>query len=896
MLTQAQASPPSFWSRTLRALREARGVTQDGWAVQLGVSTRTVQRWERGVAAPDASIEAVLLGHCEAHGLLRSYTHGPLAGCAVTRAWLSDLFAEARLQCAVGETGAGVDVSPPPPRRARPSFGPLTGLIARDTEVAAIVEHLRTTRLLTLTGPGGTGKTRLAQAVADHLAGEWPDGVVFVSLEAITDSALVLPTIARVLGIAEGGAVSAPASLTAALREQALLLVLDNVEQVLDAAADLVELLHACPRLTMLVTSRAPLRVRGERVLPVRPLAVPEPQDLQRFETLAANPSVRLFCDRGREVQSDFVLTVDNAATVAELCRRLDGLPLALELAAAQLRLFTPHSLLTRLDRRLALLVSGPRDLPARQRTLYDTIAWSYDLLTGPERVLFRHLAVFAGGCTIAAAEVVCETAFGSDVAAVTSIASLVEQSLLQRDADRVDQPRVRMLQSVRQFGWEQLRINGELEAVRREHAAHYLALAEEAARHVAGAARRLWHDRLEAEQDNLRAALAWSASANDLETELRLATTLFWFWALRGHWTEGRARLESAIEHQAEHRVALASPATAALLNQLRARALWCSGGLAWYQGNMAAAHVRLDQSIAVARDLGDRPALAQTTEFLGLTALYQGDHTAAASFLETSVSLFRAIGDEWNLADVLFILGDVLLPTDRRRAEHLYAESLVLYRAMDDPLAAQPLTSLGHLALQRGDFAAARVLLTEGLALRQPEPDRQQLAMALASLGDVARCERTLEQARELFMGALALARELGSKPTVAWALCSLGQIALAQGDRQQAGILLIESLRIAQELMQKQRIAACLVGLAGLASDEHRHGAATQLLGVAQALCDAIGMPLEHPDQIDFDSYMTAVGSALGTHAFRVAWEAGQMLPWEDAVGRVLSTVTS
>ena len=877
------------WNAALRALRTARGVSQDRWAAQLGYSRRTLQRWEQGDLIPDAAAEAAVVAHCEEQGLFRAHDCGPLAGVAVSASWLHDRLAAARLdRTATAAARAPLRaVLSHTSQTAAPNNLPLqlTSFIGREQEIAEIVALLATSRLLSLTGPGGVGKTRLALAVAEQAQARYPDGVLFVDLSGIADPAGVMPAMAQVLGVTERGGRTLAASLAAHLREKRLLLLVDNFEQVVEAAPMLHGLLLEAPHLTLLVTSRMRLRVAGEREYVVPPLPLPDSAMETELDRLSRNPAIQLFVERAEALQFGFSLTAENALPLGELCRQLDGLPLAIELAAARIKLLPPAALLARLGRRLSLLSGGARSLPARQQTLRATIAWSWDLLTATEQAVFRRLAVFAGGWTLEAAEVVCNPEGELDV--MEALASLIDKSLVRRDEASGHVPRLRLLEIIRAFAWEQLETAGEVGSVRRRHAAYYLALAEDADRHHHGAQRHRWHDRLEGEHDNLRAALAWSAEVGETETELRLATALLWFWLRRGHWREGRVALEAAADRAMPSSTAPEAGAGPCRGERLRASALASAGTLAWQQGDLAAAGPLLERAVKLAGALDERRTLAHASKYLGLIAFYQGDHAAARPLLERSVALLRKYGDRWLLADALFVLGDALPAADEARAAALYEESLALYRALDDPLAAQPLTSLGHLALRRGDTATARSLLTDALRLRRLEPDRMQLALSLAALGEVARREDQPDEARELFEEALRLSRERGQTPSVAWALCSLGQIASRQGKNREGSLLLGESLRLASDIDQKARIAACLVGLGGIAGADGRFEQAARFLGAADAVCDGTGSPLEPADQVDHDRILTLVRSTLGEEAADRVTRTARTLPLAQVV---------
>ncbi len=536
---------------------------------------------------------------------------------------------------------------------------PRSPLIDREQEVALIRDLLQRedVGLVTLTGTGGVGKTRLAIQVAADLASLFADGVAFVSLASLTDPELVELTVARALGVSEADGPSIGERLREYLRPRQLLLLLDNAEQLLSAAPLATRLLDAAPRLTLLVTSREPLRVRDERVVPVLPLALPDAESLPDLDRLSQVPAVALFVERVREVKPDFVLTADNAQAVAEICRRLDGLPLALELAAARSTVLPPAALLARLAHRLPLLVHGARDVPQRQQTLRNTIAWSFDLLDESDKALFRRLAVFVGGFTLEAVEAVCVFAAAStalseeadDGAVLEQLAQLLDKSLVQPQQGVGGEPRFTMLETIQEYAQEQLVASGEAAAVQERHANYFLLVALEADPQMYGQERDVWMERLDREDANLRAALAWSkADRNAGQTGLRLVGSLAFYWVLRGSVREGRTWLEGMLERTDD------TDRSAA-----RGKALIGAGWLAWVEGDYEVASPRTEEGLSIVREAGDKRESGYAELLLGLVRMGQRNSPTARPLLEESRTLFKELGDVWGEATTFYLLG---------------------------------------------------------------------------------------------------------------------------------------------------------------------------------------------------------------------------------------------
>jgi predicted ATPase/DNA-binding CsgD family transcriptional regulator len=631
---------------------------------------------------------------------------------------------------------------------------PRTSLVGRTGEIVSARALLldQAVPLLTLTGPGGVGKTRLALAIARDVAPAFADGAVFVDLAPVRDPALVLSTIGQAVAIRDAGDRPLLEVLAGFLRSRRLLLLLDNFEHVLTAAPAVADLLHAAASLQVLATSRAPLRLQGEHEFPVSPLAMPAATDAPSPD-LARVAAVALLLERARAVSPGLLPTDADLQTLAEICRRLDGLPLAIELAAVRLKVLSPPALLARLSDRLRILTGGPRDVPDRQRTMRDTIAWSYDLLSAEEQVLFRSLAVFVGGCTLEAAESVGATAATPPLDVLDGLTVLVDNSLLRREVGPDREPRYRMLETVREFGLEQLEQTGEDAGARSRHAACFLALAEEAAPHLLLPGQEPWLTRLAVDHDNLRAALAWLERAGDGEALLRLAGALDRFWFVRGHFGEGSGWLERAL--------ALGTDAPSAL----RAGALSGAGWLAVYKGDVRRAEALIGQSLALWRGLGDKEQIATNLIRLGLAYTSQERYAEAAARTEEALAVYQQIDDAVATAApfasiALCNLGDIAQARgEEARAAGYFAEALARQRAMGFTWGAGlSLIGLGDVARVRGDTVAAASYYRESLEHWRSHRDPWGAIAALIGLADVALAWDQPERATRLLAAVAA------------------------------------------------------------------------------------------------------------------------------------------
>jgi non-specific serine/threonine protein kinase len=792
---------------------------------------------------------------------------------------LADL-SEARidLERAVAE----IEAAAARPRGNLPT--PASRFIGREREIEQVSQALRASRLVTLTGSGGCGKTRLAIAVAQLVRNEHRDGAWLVDLAPLADPRLVVHDVATALGVREQPGRALRETLVDSLKAKCLLLILDNCEHLLDACSALLSVLvPGCPELRVLATSREPLGLAGEQTIRVGSLALPEESATPAgVDALLRFDAVALLVERAQLANPDFVLSDADAADALAICRRLDGIPLAIELAAARLKVLSVAQVLERLKDRFKLLTGGSRAALPRHQTLRATLDWSHDHLSDAERVLYRRLAIFAGGCTLASAEAACvgDALEASDV--LDLLTRLVDKSLLVV-SDSQGAPRYRYLESVRQHAQEKLDEAGDGSTAITRHRDFFVAFAEEAQQGLRGADQHAWLARMDADHDNVRAVLDRCASdPAGADSGLRLAAACGMYWHWRGHWNEGRRRLDTALAH------AEAGGRTAP-----RARALCAAGWLAWMQGDSEPARSLSEESISIAREVGDARCIAMALNSLGMIALRSGDLATARAVLGDSLAIWREIGDRRGIAGALNNLGGLALDArDLGTARALAQESLAIRRELGHASdIAASLSSLGVVAFDAGDLASARRFDEECLAIYRGTGDKSGVARSLKNLGVVARAGGDLGTARALFQESLAIRREIGDEYGIVMTLHDLGLAALAGCDLGAARPFLMEGLRRSREAAYMPRTVVILGSIGRLLAAEGEICRAVRVLGAGQALRESLSLRLSE-DRERHDDVLKAARSALGEAAFAEASEAGAALTLDEAVDLALA----
>jgi predicted ATPase/transcriptional regulator with XRE-family HTH domain/Tfp pilus assembly protein PilF len=815
MVSKKHVMEPAFGA-LLKRYRLAAGLSQEALAERAGMSARGVKYLESGARMPYPDTLQRLSSALALNSTDRSLLVGAAYPDNVTQP-----------EAVPSQHNLPVQTS---------SF------IGREQAQRAVCGLLERTPLVTLVGPGGVGKTRLALAVAETLMDAYPDGVWLVELAAMSDPALVPGAVLVALGLREESGLSALATLTSYLKDRRLLLVLDNCEHLIAACAALADtLLRGHPHTRILATSREGLEVAGEMLYRVPSLSAPNPRHLPAVDLMPAYEAVRLFVARAQARGTGFTLTAQNAVAVAQICARLDGIPLAIELAAARVGALPAETIAARLDDSFRLLTGGPRTVLPRQQTLRAALDWSHDLLSLPEQVLLRRLAVFAGGWPLDAAEQICadEVILREDVMGLFSALTNKSLVLLEEGSGH---PRYRLLETVRQYARERLDGAGETAQLGDQHLAWCVWLAEQAEPRLLGAEQEVWLGRLEQEHDNLRAALAWAGEQRAGELALRLAGALWRFWSIRGYLREGRQWLE----------LALAIEGTDA--PQARALALNGSGNLANSQGNYTRTAALHAEALALQREVGDRQGIAGSLNNLGNVAYQQGDYTRAAT---------------------------------------LFAESLALRRELGDtPGIARSLNNLGGVAYKQGDFARAIALQEEALALERALGDTYSVAALLNNLGEVVSLQGDYTRAASLFAESLALKRELDDKEGIVYSLHSLATVMYLQGDYRRTVTLLHEAMLLLQEIEARGLLPDSLEILAWVVRAQKQPERAARLGGAAEIQRELLGVPLPPELQDDHARAVRGMRDTLGEGAFAVAWDEGRALSLDQAISLALS----
>ncbi len=839
----------------LKQSRTALDLTQWDLAERIGCSRDAIQKFEAGTRRPSKQIAELLVAALNLPPEVRpAFVRWARMG---PEAVPPDL---ARYSASPPSAAAApvepINAAPPPTLPA-----PLTALIGRGEEVEAVRRYLLRddVRLLTLVGPPGIGKTRLGIAVAGHLSARFRDGVYYVALDTVSDPNLVMAAIGKSLGLKLSGKQPLSEAIAGYLRDKQVLLVLDNFEQVLDAGPLVLQLQSACPTLKALVTSRESLHAYGEWRFYVPPLELPARKRRQDPERIAHVPSVMLFVQRAQALKPGLNLKPDNLETIAAICIRLDGLPLAIELAAAQIEGLELEEILTGLGNRLKLLKGNMRSLPARQQTLRGAIDWSFDLLSNGERTLLQRLSVFVGGCSMAAIQAVCNANNDLPFEPQEGLSSLISKSLIQRGTGTGGESHFTMLESIREYAWEKLVTSGEAQELCRHHAEYCTGLAKAAHAQLTGPDQTKWLERLEQDHDNIRAALAWATDPSHHATELalRLSGALGKFWDMHGHASEGRRWLRAALELPAPS--AAGDDNDKAKLNTedyaaLRIKVLVASGALASIQGDYNAARTYYKDALLLCQQIGDKTYAATCLINLGNVATHVGDYAQAREFHEQALALYRELQDR--------------------------------------PGIALTLVNMGFGAMSLGDYATARGFLNECLAIRRELGNQYGIALALGNLGAIAIEQQDYTDAQALLEESLSLRRELKDERGIAFCLIWFANLARAKCDYPQARDLYREGLALYRKVGDREGIASTLREQAELYASMGQFVQATRLWGAVQVLYETLGTAIPPGYRSRYEQALARARAACGAEAFEQAWAVGRAMDLDQAIEAALA----